>query len=147
MKRWLRRGAAVGLVAAVAIQFVPPEYPLDNPPAEATIAGPPRIVALLRRACFDCHSHETRWPWYARVAPVSWMIAADVAGGRSRMNFSQWESLREGFKRRYARKIVERIEKGEMPLPRYLWLHPRARVGAEELELLRAWRDALNAGR
>lgn len=139
-------GTASGLLA-LGIQFVPPEYPLDNPPSEATIAGPEPVVRVLRRACFDCHSNETRWPWYAHVAPISWMIAVDVAGGRSRMNLSEWEGLRVGFRRRFARKIVERIEKGEMPLPRYLWLHPAARVSPEELELLRAWRDELNAAR
>ena len=104
-------------------------------------------MEVLRQSCFDCHSNETRWPWYAYVAPASWVVTSDVAGARSRLNFSEWEGLRDGFKRRFSRKMVERIEAREMPMPKYLWLHRDARVGAEELELLRAWRDGLNADR
>lgn len=136
-------GVTVG--GLLALQLVPPQYPRDNPPSEATIAGPPEVVRILRRSCFDCHSHETDWPFYAWIAPISWRLAADVAGARSRLNFSEWENLRAGFRRRNARKIVERIEKGEMPMPEYLWLHPAAAVSPEELDTLRAWRDRLQA--
>lgn len=137
--------ALLGLVTVglMALQLVPPEYPRDNPPATATIEGPPEVVRILRRSCFDCHSHETDWPVYSWIAPASWWVTADVAGGRSRLNFSEWENLRAGFRRRNARKIVERIEKREMPLPHYLWLHPGARVSEDELETLRRWRDRL----
>lgn len=138
---WVAIAVAVG---GIGLQFVPLEYPPDNPPAEATISGPAPVVELLRRSCFDCHSNETRWPFYAYVAPLSWGVTGDVAGARSRMNFSEWEGLRAGFKRRFSRKIVERVENREMPLPRYLWLHWNARVTDQELEVLRAWRDELN---
>lgn len=140
--RWIGGVVGVGLLGA---QLVPPEFSRDNPPATATIAGPPEVVEVLRGSCFDCHSHETEWPFYAWIAPASWVVTNDVAGARSRLNFSEWESLRPAIRRRNARKIVERIEKGEMPMPRYLWLHPSARVGAEELAVLRAWRDRLQA--
>lgn len=135
--------AAVAVVVLAAIQFVPPEFPRDNPPVEASIEGPQEVVRVLRRACYDCHSNETEWPFYAWVAPASWWVTEDVAGGRSRLNLSEWEELREAKKRRHARKIVERTEAGEMPMPRYLLLHPGARLSEEELALLRAWRDEL----
>lgn len=133
-------------VGMLVLQLVPPEFPRDNPPAEATIQGPAEVVRILQQSCFDCHSHETEWPFYAWIAPASWWVTEDVAGGRSRLNFSEWENLREGFRRRHARRIVERIENGEMPLPRYLWLHPSARVSEEQLDVLRAWRDDLPSG-
>ena len=147
MRRKVGWVAIVVAVGGIGLQLVPLEYPPDNPPAEATISGPAPVVELLRRTCVDCHSNETRWPFYAYVAPLSWGVTGDVAAARSRMNFSEWEGLRAGFKRRFSRKIVERVEKREMPLPRYLWLHWNARVTDQELEVLRAWRDELNGNR
>lgn len=144
-QRLLLAGGLTAVVLLAAIQFVPPEFERDNPPASAPIEGPSEVVEVLRRACFDCHSNETRWPLYAWVAPISWSVAADVAGGRSRLNFSEWQELRIGHQKRHSRKIVERVEKGEMPLPRYRLIHRSARVSESELELLRAWRDMLNA--
>ncbi|MFW6198793.1 MAG: heme-binding domain-containing protein, partial [Acidobacteriota bacterium] len=107
--------ALVVLVAAVlGLQLVPPEFPRDNPPVVAPLQAPPPVREVLRGGCYDCHSHETSWPWYSWVAPASWLVTQDVAAGRSRMNFSTWGDLGDAFRRRYARKIVERIEKGEM---------------------------------
>jgi len=135
---------AVSIVLVlVGLQFVPLEYPPDNPPAKGTIAGPPEVVAVLRRACFDCHSNETRWPWYASVAPISWSVTGDVAAARSRLNFSNWEGLRDGFKRRHAGKVVEEVQEGDMPMPAYLWMHSDARLSEQDIAVLVAWRDAL----
>jgi hypothetical protein len=139
--KWL---LAALIVAAVVVQFVPLAAARDNPPATATITGPPEVVAILRAACFDCHSNETHWPLYAYVAPSSWLVVADVAGGRSRMNFSEWEDLRLGFQKRFARKIVERVEAGEMPLWQYRLVHGSARLSTPALATLRNWRDELN---
>src|SRR5277367_851530 len=61
-----------------------------NPPTDGTIDAPPEVQATLRRACFDCHSNETRWPWYSRVAPGAWLAAHDVTLGRKEINFSEW---------------------------------------------------------
>lgn len=147
MKGIWRVVAVFAITLTIGMQLIPLEFPRDNPPAEATISGPPAVVSILRRSCFDCHSNETHWPIYAYVAPASWLVTSDVAGARSRLNLSEWQSLRDGFKRRFARKIVERLEKGEMPLPIYLWLHPGAGVSEQELQVIRAWRDELNADR
>ena len=132
------------IVLVIAVQLVPHDVVRDNPPSPGMISGPPQVVAILRQACFDCHSNETRWPFYSYIAPVSWFVTADVAGARSRMNFSEWEGLRAGFQKRFARKIVERIEAGEMPLWQYRAVHWGARISPEQLGTLRAWRDELN---
>lgn len=139
---WSALLASLGIVA-LGLQLVPLEFARDNPPATAPLREPAGIERLLRRACYDCHSGETRWPWYSWVAPISWGVMEDVAGGRARLDFSAWEDMREGVRRRHARKIVERVQAGEMPMPRYLWLHPGARVTPAELEQLVQWRDAL----
>lgn len=141
----VRAIAVVASVVFVGVQLLPQEFAVDNPPVEASIAAPAEVLEILRTSCFDCHSNETRWPLYAYVAPASWLVTADVAGGRSRMNFSDWETLRPGFRKRFARRIVERVENGEMPMRQYTALHWGSRPDAAELEVLRAWRDDLNA--
>jgi len=138
--------AALALVLGglIVVQFVPLKAPRDNPEVTATIASPPAVVSILRTACFDCHSNETYWPFYAYLAPASWLVTEDVAGGRSRLNFSEWDDLRIGFQKRFARKIVERVEAGEMPLWQYRLVHWDATLSAEQIATLRAWRDDLN---
>src|ERR1700675_3478768 len=72
----------------IAIQLVPIHH--DNPPATGSLTAPAPVASILRRACYNCHSHETTWPWYSYVAPVSWLVARDVHEGRRHMNFSAW---------------------------------------------------------
>lgn len=146
MQRILIGVVCLAVLTLVGMQFVPLEFARDNPPATATIDAPQEVYRILRRSCFDCHSNETRWPWYARVAPASWLVTADVAEARVRMNFSDWETLGAGAKRRRARRIVERAERGEMPMWQYVLLHPGVRLGDGEIETLRAWRDGFDAG-
>ena len=142
--RFARPALVTLLILLIVVQFVPRGAGRDNPPSAAVISGPPEVVEILRRACFDCHSNETRWPLYSYVAPMSWLVTADVAGARSRLSFSDWEGLRSGFQKRFARKIVERVEVGEMPLWQYRTVHWGARISADQLDTLRAWRDDLN---
>ncbi len=132
------------LILFIGVQFVPREAERDNPPSTEMISGPREVVDILRQACFDCHSNETHWPFYSYVAPMSWLVISDVAGARSRLNFSEWEGLRAGFQKRFTRKIVERVEAGEMPLWQYRAVHWGARISPEQLDALRAWRDNLN---
>ena len=98
--KWLGLGL---LVMLVAFQFVPVER--SNPPVETATAPPPSVEEVLRRACFDCHSHETRWPWYSRVAPASWLVARDVHEARQELNFSDWD----GYMPRVQRHKVEEV--------------------------------------
>jgi hypothetical protein len=93
--------------------------------------------ALLKRACFDCHSNETHWPWYAYVPPVSTLVVFDVAQGRRHLNFSRWDELPAGKQGKLARKMVEEVTDDSMPLPRYLRLHRDAVVKDADLEKLK----------
>lgn len=124
-------------VLLVGIQLIPVER--DNPPERAPIAGPPDVVQVLERSCFDCHSNRTRWPWYSRVAPVSWLVAGDVHEGRSRLNFSNWEFYDSKMKEDLQRKIWKETETGEMPLGIYLFLHGDARLDPQDKDTLQAW--------
>lgn len=121
----------IGLIL-LAIQFVPVDR--SNPPTRTPVAwDSPRTERLARAACFDCHSNETVWPAYARVAPLSWLITRHVHEGRRKVNFSEADVDAE--------ECEEEIQEGEMPLRSYTWLHPEARLSAEAR---RALIDGLN---
>ncbi len=87
---------------------------------------------LAQRACFDCHSNETVWPWYSNIAPVSWLVYYDVVEGRGKMNFSDWG---RGFQPNVG-EIAEVIQEGEMPPLQYLLMHPEAKLSATEKQAL-----------
>ena len=134
--RKLALRSAVGLVIVfLLLQFKQPGR--TNPPVESEIDAPAEIAAILQRSCYDCHSHQTDWPWYAYVAPVSWWVDEHVEHARGDLNFSQWpvldfEELEHNF-----HDIDEQIAKGEMPLKSYLILHPGARLSEAEKDALR----------
>ncbi len=129
----LVRNVLIGVVvAAFAIQLVPYGRSHANPPvvAEPTWASA-RTRELAVRACFDCHSNETVWPWYSNVAPVSWLVQRDVDEGRAKLNFSEWTRPAEE-----ADEAAETVREGEMPPPIFLVTHQEARLSdAEKGEL------------
>jgi mono/diheme cytochrome c family protein len=124
---------AFAVFTAVAIQFVPYGRNHTNPPV---LADPqwdsPATRQLFFRACGDCHSNETAWPWYTNVAPVSWLIQRDVDEGRAKFNVSEWGRPGENE----AEDAAELVQNGEMPLPIYLVMHPEARLSAAEKNAL-----------
>ena len=136
-RKWLRRSGLALLVVFVLIQLKQPQR--TNPPIESALQAPPEIAAILERSCYDCHSHQTQWPWYAYVAPISWRVAEHVEHGRGDLNFSRWpvldfEELEHSF-----RDIDEQLAKDEMPLKDYLLLHPSARLSEDDKIALRRW--------
>lgn len=93
--KWLASVAGTSLlIAAVGAQIIRPERPRGELPSDGRmnelVVVPGSVDSLLRRSCYDCHSDSTRWPWYARIAPVSWVITDDVRHGRSNLDFSRW---------------------------------------------------------
>ncbi|MGA3266888.1 MAG: heme-binding domain-containing protein [Verrucomicrobiota bacterium] len=103
---------------------------------------PPEIAALLHVACYDCHSYETTWPWYSRVAPMSWLIARDVNNGRARVNFSDWPHDHPDWAVRRWQNVSEELDYREMPPAKYTWMHPEARLTAAQRQQLIQWADA-----
>ncbi len=131
--KWIIALMGAALALFVLIQFIPmgnvyAEHPiLNEPPWDS--AG---TRELAKRACFDCHSNETEWPWYARVQPVALMMSQDVEAGRALMNFSEWKD-----KTFITADLIEKmIREDKMPLPRYLLLHPEAKLTDAEKEAL-----------
>jgi hypothetical protein len=116
-----------------------------NPPVTGKIAAPPEIAALLERSCNDCHSNETKWPWYSQVAPVSWLVTRDVNDGRKHLNFSEWEGYEAGRKLKKLKEIEEEVGEGEMPMELYVPLHAEAKLTAAERTALVDWAKAAGA--
>lgn len=127
-----------GLVAVfVGIQFIPVDT--TNPPVTANVEAPAEVKTILQTSCYDCHSNQTRWPWYSRIAPISWLIAHDVQEAREHLNFSEWDRLGADERGEMIEEIWEEVEGGEMPLWFYLPMHPEARIEDRDRQILKTW--------
>lgn len=134
----IAKWTALGLgVVFVGIQFVPVER--SNPPVDGDTPAPPEVRAVLRKACYDCHSNETVWPWYSRIAPASWLIAKDVREGRRAMNFSLWNRMRQSRRAELAEHCWEEVAEGAMPPWFYMLPRPNSRLTEADKSALRAW--------
>ena len=122
---------------AIVIQFFPPERsnPASDPAAafEAVVKPPAQVSAIIARACQDCHSHRTVWPWYSRVAPASWLVADDVAEGREHFNISTWARMSPERAQEVLGDMCDEVKAGDMPLWQYRLLHPAAKLSAEDV--------------
>jgi hypothetical protein len=136
--RRLALALTVSALAFAAVQLVP--YGRDHiapPDGQLVVFDTPRTEELARRACFDCHSNRTKWPWYASVAPISWRVQSHVDEGRAALNFTALDTSTEKGAEA-AGKAGEETGEREMPLKDYLLLHPEARLtAAEQKELAR----------
>ncbi len=144
MLRAMSRTSKILLSAAasafVAAQFVPLEH--SNPAVESDLSAPKSVKVVLKRSCYDCHSHETRWPWYAYVAPASFLVTHDVREARDEMNFSTWNRYRSDKRVELLDDVLEMVNDGEMPPWYYLVMHPGARLSDADRELIGAWATA-----
>lgn len=139
------RKLALGLAAAVllfaALQLVPYGRNHANPPDGALVAfDSPGTEDLTKRACYDCHSNRTKWPWYSNVAPLSWRIQKHVEEGRGKLNFTAFAPASEDVAEA-AGEAGETVTKGEMPPADYLLAHPEARLTAADKKALAAGLD------
>ena len=132
-----KRLCLILLAVAILIQFVPVER--ENPPETAPLWAPAPVKAVLERSCYDCHSNLTAWPWYGRVAPVSWYLSRNVSRGREHLNFSAWRDLPAKTQRHALKSVIERIETGEMPPRLHRLVHPETAVSDEDLAALKSW--------
>ena len=133
----LRRSLLGGGILLGALQLVPVER--ANPPVESDVPAPANVRAALRRACYDCHSNETVWPWYSRVAPMSFLITHDVNAGREELNFSTWNQMATREQVKKLKKSWETVAEGEMPPWFYLPMHRDAALSIQDRAALRAW--------
>lgn len=133
-KRWLQ--IAGGIVVLFLVLQMVPGPAADNPPVEEEVAAPADVLQVLRQSCYDCHSHETAWPWYASVAPAKWLVRDHVEDARSDLNFSAWNRYDAEERAHKWEEVAEEVEEGEMPLRSYLIVHRGARLSDDDLRTL-----------
>ena len=127
------------LVTLLLLQLIKIDVP---PPPKATpqdeIKAPKEVMALLKKSCYDCHSNNTKYPWYSKVAPMSWQVDSNIKNGRKWLNFSIWKQYNEEKKQKLYKGIVNAL-KIKMPPAEYLLIHKNARLTPKERKLLQDW--------
>lgn len=144
MRKTITLALSATVLLFALIQLVPYGREHNNPPVVLEPEWPnPETRLLAQRACFDCHSNESVWPWYSNIAPVSWLVQRDVNEGREALNFSDWGRNPPEHEDEHD-EIGEQVREGEMPLPVYLLLHPEASLSEAEKETLARGLEALH---
>lgn len=145
MKKYLRLRTflLIALLIFIVMQFfrIDKANPVLTPDTDyLNMTKPPaEIAAMIKSACYDCHSNESKYPWYAEVAPISWIIKSHISEGRGKMNFSEWGNYQPGRRGHKTDECREMVEKSEMPLTSYKLLHPEARLTKLQKDSLVAW--------
>ena len=136
----------IGAGVFVVIQFFGPRK--TNPTASPSLAMEshlqvtPNVKAILDRSCADCHSNNTRWPWYSHVAPVRWFVVDHVDQGRGDLNFSEWGNYSKRDQSHHLDEMCELAGEGEMPLSSYTPLHPGSKLTTADIKALCDWTKA-----
>jgi len=128
-----------GLGFLLLLQFIQIDIP--TPPkatAQDEIKAPKEVMAILKKSCYDCHSNNTKYPWYSNIAPISWQVHSNIKNGRGWMNFSIWNRYDEKKKQKFYKGIVKSL-KFKMPPAEYLLIHKDARLKPQERKLLQDW--------
>jgi hypothetical protein len=145
MKKVLKISVIALAAIFIVIQLYRPERfsTYEIAPAHITkqLNVPANVENILKRSCYDCHSNHTTWPWYSNVAPVSWLVIADVTGGRKKMNFSEWGKMSRSKQEIKLDKICDEVSEGEMPLRQYLMIHKEAELTQAEKDILCKWAE------
>lgn len=145
MKKTLRYIILTLVVILVALQLVPNELPpVAARPATDLLGNgkvPEVIGSMLKTSCYDCHSMETKYPWYSELAPVSWLVSNDIRVGREELNFSDWTTLAKRKKVKSLENLRDEVLEGHMPMPIYLVLHREARLTDEQRKQIADWAD------
>ena len=147
MKKRVTIPFGVIIIVFIVIQFIPAKLPKNSSDPNKEIIqfqyADEKVMTILKTSCYDCHSNQTVYRWYAHVAPVSWLIAHDVSEGRETLNFSEWNTYE---KRNLVRKlgdIKEEISKKDMPMSIYTVIHPNAKLSQTQMTLINDWTDQL----
>ncbi len=137
------------LIVFVIIQFFRPAKNISTAAQPNDIAAvyavPENVQSLLKRSCYDCHSNNTVYPWYSNIQPVAWWLNDHIKDGKRGVNFSEFGSFTKKRKLKKMKEVAEQVNKGEMPLDSYLWIHTYAKLSKDEVKLLADWAHGLAA--
>lgn len=131
------------LLVLVAIQFIRPAPNRSSQPMQGDIASlyqiPLGVHTLLKNSCYNCHSNNTSYPWYANVQPFGWLLADHIRDGKAELNFNEFAGYSQRRRISKLKAVQNSIKDGSMPLPSYTWLHSDARLSKENKELMIQW--------
>ena len=135
--------ALIAVILLVLIQFFQPEKNISESAQTASIGlhydVPEEVGGILKKACLDCHSNNTRYPWYSRVQPVAWYLSYHVNDGKEELNFDEFSLYQLKKQDHKLKEVVETVQQGEMPLESYTLIHREAALSPEERQLLIRW--------
>jgi len=126
----------------IAIQFIRPDF--KNPHIDENIAlnTDPKVMNILKTSCYDCHSNETKYPWYHNLAPVSWVMSGNIEGGRKALDFSNWANIDDSVKLERLKRAKQLVNNELMPKSEYLLMHKNAVLSNEEKKILEQFFDS-----
>ncbi|SEI92238.1 Cytochrome P460 [Dyadobacter koreensis] len=127
--------SSVVFASLVALQITGPT--ISNPQAKGKFHAPAEVLSIFERSCYDCHSNETDLRWYDKIAPFSYVVAADVNEARKRFNFSEWDTLSKSDQETKLWYMINMIDAGKMPLATYTSVHPESKVSKADLDVLK----------
>ncbi|MDA3907907.1 MAG: heme-binding domain-containing protein [Sulfurimonas sp.] len=135
----LKKTLIITIILLISIQFISVDK--TNPPVDESISlkAPNEVMSILKKGCYDCHSNETKWPYYSDIAPVSFFVASHVNKGRKAMNFSVWNKIDSKIKHKRLKRAVITVNNGIMALPSYISAHDEAKLSKGEKEIITTW--------
>ncbi len=146
MQLWKKILIAV-IVLFILIQFIPTDKNAGSDATSNDIATvypmDPELKDMFQKACYDCHSNQTKYPWYSRVQPVGWWLQNHIKEGKAELNFHEFGTYTIARKYKKLEETIKEVKDGYMPMPSYLWMHPEARLTAQEKEKINIWCQAL----
>ena len=153
MKKILKRSFQILLLIFIIIQFIRPAKNKSDGISKNDISKiypvPENVQTILKTSCYDCHSNNTIYPWYANIQPVAWWLDDHIQEGKKELNFSEFASYRIGRQYRKLDEINKEIKEDEMPLDNYLWIHKYAKLDKQQKLTLANWvisvRDSIKA--
>ena len=139
----MKKASIIIVCVLVAIQFIridKTNLPVDTSQDYVSLThAPDQVASILKRACYDCHSNQVKYPWYTQVAPVSWYIKSHVNNGKEFLNFSEFGKYNTYQKEHIYKGLVSSTERGTMPLDSYLWVHKEAILTPQDRNILLEW--------
>lgn len=134
----MKRTLLIFLGLFVLMQFIQIDKTNETADKNLEIKADEKVMNIFRTACYDCHSNETKYPWYSNIAPFSWVISNHIKDGKMALNFSLWEKYTKEEKSEHLKDIYRTVY-AAMPLQSYIWLHKEAELTKEQRNLIRDW--------
>ena len=131
------------LAIFILSQFIQTDKTKIKHNQDTELKAPKEVISILKRSCYDCHSFETKWPKYSYVAPISWVVSANVHNGRDALNFDTWTKIDPAIKKARLKRLKHLVDIDMMPKDEYLLIHKDAKLSSKGKEVLVKWVESI----